>query len=522
MRYSPMRPAATRTSSAALLLLFAVLLAPAGAQDPAAERLFREAERLGTGGDPAGALEEFLLLVQQFPGDRLAAKALLEIIQLRHRAGDDAGTRAALAQLLADYPRSVESAAAFILQAGIEMEQASNRADLEEARKTYRRVPLLYGREKFPQLPDRTKARIKSGEISLSLGDPEAAAAEFLAAVEDEPPSLWTGRARLRLGEAFLAGGEWTAAAEVLQRLASESDPAEEQRLVPAVATSSADDRAHAARLLSFVHRHHLRPAAGQARWLAAGRFPASGLTLREPSGVAAHEDGRVLVVDERSQLVALVGGDGRVLERRTVDDAERPGWTGSGVPYVVTQTRIELPFDDQRTSFLEPRPGKEVTLKGMSVAERGPFGHWFIVARGWKSLLSYQTRRKGQELLTKDKPEFQDLARDVQGRIYALDRRAKNVSRLGVDRRWQGIVVSGSSWKRPEALAVDRLGQMYVLDRGSRTVAVYDADGKRVTSLGPQLGGGIELKAPVDLAVDGTGRLFIADGKLPFIVVLE
>ncbi len=517
-----MRPAKAR--SIPILLLAALLLTPAlaVAQDPAAERLFREAERLAAGGDAAGALDEFLLLVQQFPGDRLAARALLEIIQLRHRAGDGAGTRAALAQLLADYPRTVESAAAFILQAGIEMEQASNRADLEEARKTYRRVPLLYGREKFPQLPDRAKARIRSGEIGLLLGDQESAAAEFLAAVEDEPPSLWTGRARLRLGEALTASGEWVAAAEVLQRLASESDPADEQGLVPAVKTSSDDDRAQAGRLLAFLHRHSLRPAAGQKRWLAAGRFPASGLTLREPSGVAAFEDGRVLVVDERSDLAVLVGGDGRVLERRTVADAARPGWTSRGVAYVVTQTKIELPFADQRTSFLEPRPGKEVTLKGMSAAERGPFGHWFIVAKGWKSLLSYATRRKGQELLTKDKPEFQDLASDTQGRIYALDRRAKNVSRLGVDRRWEGIALSGGSWKRPEALAIDRLGQIYVLDRGTRTVTVYDADGRRLTSLGPQLGGGIELKAPADLAVDGTGRLFIADGKLPFIVVME
>ncbi len=169
----------------AAVLVSAVLLVPAArAQDPAAGRLFREAERLGAGGDSSGALEEFLLLVQQFPGDRLAAKALLEIIQLRHRAGDDAGTRAALAQLLAEYPRSVESAAAFILQGGIEREGASNRADLEEARKTYRRVPLLYGREKFPVLLARATARFRSGVISPMLGDSTGAVAQFLPAVE--------------------------------------------------------------------------------------------------------------------------------------------------------------------------------------------------------------------------------------------------------------------------------------------------------------------------------------------------
>ena len=162
------------------------------------------------------------------------------------------------------------------------------------------------------------------------------------------------------------------------------------------------------------------------------------------------------------------------------------------------------------------------MALKGLEAAERGFFGHWFILAKGWKGLLSFETRRKGQELLGRHNPDFNDLARDGRGRIYALDRKEKNVSRLAIDRRWDGIVLEGSGWKRPQALAIDRLGRMYVLDRGSRTVLVYDADGQRLDSLGPQLGGGIELRSPVDLAVDGSGRLFIADEKLPFVAVLE
>lgn len=348
------------------------------------------------------------------------------------------------------------------------------------------------------------------------------AVSEFLAAVEDEPPSLWTGRARLRLGTALIRAGDWAAAAEVLQRLTSETVPGEgDGGLARPVATSTAEDRGRAGRLLSFVHRHYIRPQAGQRQWLKAGQFPASGLTLREPSGVAASEDGRVVIVDRRSKLAALVNRDGQVTERRSVEDAAHPGWS-DGAAYVVTNTRVELPFEGQRTNFLEPRAGKEIPLKGMKAAERGIFGHWFILSRAWKALLSYENRRKGQELLTKNRPEFEDLARDEQGRTYALDRRAKNVSRLSVDRRWDGIVVAGSGWRKPVALDVDRTGKMYVLDRGTRTVMVYDPDGSKIASLGPSLGSGIELRAPADLAVDGTGRLFIADEKLPFVVVLE
>ena len=181
------------------------------------------------------------------------------------------------------------------------------------------------------------------------------------------------------------------------------------------------------------------------------------------------------------------------------------------------------LPFDDAKSPrFLEPRPGREKFLEDLLAAERGPFGDWFVVAKAWKSLLSFESPRQGQELLAANNPDLVDLAQDSLGRIYALDRRGKQVLRLGADRRGSEVVVRGSGWKRPVALAIDRLGRFYVLDRGNRTVEVYDHAGRRVTSVGPLLGGGIELRAPVDLAVDGTGRLFIADEKLPFVVVLE
>ena len=58
--------------------------------------------------------------------------------------------------------------------------------------------------------------------------------------------------------------------------------------------------------------------------------------------------------------------------------------------------------------------------------------------------------------------------------------------------------------------------------DSTSRTISVYGPDGSPLNSLGPTFPGGIELRAPEDLAVDGTGRIFIADSKLSALVVVE
>ncbi len=492
------------------------------AQDQAAERLYAEAKRLLENGDGDASLEELQLLVQQFPQDRLASKALLQIADIRQVLGDISGTRAALAKLRAEYGRSLESAAAFVKQAEIEVQEARRLADLEEARATFRRVPLLYGRETYPDLVDRVRARIRTGEISLRLGEDAMAVAEFLAAVEDEPPGRLTGRARLQLATALTRTGDWIAAAEVLQRLASEGTPktgsAEERS--PEPTTSSAADRASAVRLLSLIHRRIVRQSSGLAPWAATSRYPASGLQLKQPSGVAAAEDGRLVIVDPKLPLVALIDADGRVDRREAIPNAERPGWS-VGSAFVAAEDRIVLPFDDQSTRFLEPRPGKENALKGLLAAERGPFGDWFLLAKGWKSLLSFESSRQGQELLSTSKPDLEDIAQDRLGRIYVLDRRAKQVLRLGVDRRQADTVLKGN-WKRPVALTLDPLGNLYVLDQGNRVVEMYDSNGRKQAQAGPNLGSGIELRSPEDIAVDGTGRLFIADSKLPFIVMLD
>lgn len=512
--------ATTLRSTTAFLAVAALVLAAlapaASAQDPAAERLYAEALRLRQAGDADASLAELELLVQQFPSDQLASKALLEVAEIRHGKGDTLATRAALERLRADYGRTLESAAAFVMQAEIEVEEARRTSELEEARATFRRVPLLYGRETYPDLEHRMIARVRTGELSLQLDEPHLAIAELLAAVEDEPPNRWTGKARLLLATALTRSGNWIAAAEVLQRLASETGAG-----VGGTVHSTAAERASAVRWLGLIHRRIVRPLSGQRHWLEAGRFPPSGLQLKEPSGVAAADDGRVLIVDSDLPIVAVADPDGHISARVALRDARRPGWS-HGSPYVVTEERIVLPFDDRESPrFLEPTPGKEKPLKNLLAAERGPFGDWFILAGGWRSLLSFETSRQGQELLATSKPDLEDIAQDHLGRIYVLDRKTEAVLRVGVDRRSAETVLKGN-WKRPVALALDPLGNYYVLDRGSKTVEMFDVNGQLQASVGPVLDGGIELRNPVDLAVDGSGRLFIADSRLPFIVVLD
>jgi hypothetical protein len=277
---------------------------------------------------------------------------------------------------------------------------------------------------------------------------------------------------------------------------------------------------AEARRLLSLLHRRVLRPLAGQPALQAPARFPLSGVELREPSGIAASPDGRLLVVDRRLPLVAVFDSAGREIVRQPLADVDRPGWGAGGRrPFVVGAAGIVEPFDGASHAFTDPK--REAPLKNLQAAAPGDFGDWFVLAKGAKGLIHAGAGFGSRELAAASRPDLVDLARDSLGRVLALDSRSAEVIRVSRDGISEGAVLAGD-WRRATALDVDEIGCLYVLDRGERRLAVYAPDGRRLAELGPDLGQGIELRSPVDVAVDGSGRLFVADAKLPFIVVID
>lgn len=485
------------------------LVPSVGAQDPAAERLFREAQRLFRAGDGNAALTEYSLLLQQFPDDRLAPQAALAIVELQDAFGDELAVERGIDRLLDDYARSPEAARAFLLRGQRLRRDATATDELEQARATLRRIPLLYGRERYPELDARLAARIESGEISLLLDDAVQAENDFLAVIENEPPSRLQGLARRRLAAVWLLRQAHTSAAELLQSVVVSPDD-----------TATDRDRGQARRLLSLLHRRWLNPLAGHGHWQRSESVRPAGLDLRQPIGIAAAEDDELIVVDKSGQAV-LLDETGKVLAKRPLDDIGRPGWTDDGKPFVTPPSGVWMAFSGERIDFTDPRSDKGAPLKGAEAVERGPLGDWFVLAKGFKSLLRFDTPRRGwTHLMAEGKPDLVDLARDAQGRILALDRKAATVSRITIDRRVETLVQG--SWKKATALAVDALGFVYVLDRGERRLELYDPAGQRQATLGPLLGGGIELRDPEDLTVDGSGRVWIVDSKSPFLIRID
>ena len=231
-----------------------------------------------------------------------------------------------------------------MLDGDIRVATANGTADLQEARESYRNVVLLYGRGDFPNLEWRPLALVRAGEVSVLLGEPDAAASLFLAAVEDEARSAWTTTARLWLASVLLRQGDWAPAAEILQRVVEQETQDE----------ASAATAAMARRRLQLGYRMVLRPSMGEAPWSGARQVRISGPQLKDPVGIDAAEDNRLIIVDEGIPLLAVLEVDGALSYRAPSSEAKHPFWGREGTAYAANKRSIAMPVCAAgRTSWL-------------------------------------------------------------------------------------------------------------------------------------------------------------------------
>jgi len=486
-------------------------------QDPeAALRLFADAERLTEEGELAAALRNYELLVQQFPAAAIADDALLRTAEGRWQLGDRSAAETAISALKNDYARTAGAAGAFVLEGNIRMATSRGPQDLEAAREAFRSVVLLYGEADFPNLEWRARALLRAGEASVLLGEPEAAAAHFVAAIEDEPHSPETERARLHLASVLMRSGEWQPATEILQRIIDES--------VLGAGADDADDDvvATARRRLELIYRLQLRPSLSQRPWETARQLRFTGPQLKEPVGIAAGDNRGVVIVDPDIPLIAIVQADGTLTDRVPSSESFHPWWGRENHPYVATRRSVLDLGTRARQEFSVPDNDEMKPVEEITAGAHGIHRQWMLLDSNRKQVLLFdENANYMSRLVGGDDSEPIDVAIDYVGRLYVLDRKAKSVVRFSADGGERTRVVQ-REWRRPEAIAVDGLGNLYVLDRDAKTIEIFDPEGQLLWQMGPQLPGGIELKSPRDISVDGSGRIYIADRDLKAFLVIE
>ena len=492
-------------------LLVGVLVTPVLSQsDAVLERLVSQAEQKTREGDLDGALRDYSTLVEQFPSSPEAAEALLRLALGYRDLGMTDDSEVAARRLLESFPRHPQAAGGYVVLGEIRLARARRPESLDEAQDTFANAFLLFDRSSYRDLEWRSVGAVRSGEIALLRGEPEEASRLFVEVLDHEPPSTWTDRARLGLSDALLIRGMWREAAEILVREGSEGPESE-----------------HSAAMLSrrqaLIERLWQRPKTGRNRWSTARGFGGSEQVWKKPVGLAAREDGRVAVTDEGERITVALSPGGETVARWPSGEPAKPTWEDADGVIVANGTGAYREPGRGRLEFL-PAPGdKSLMLENVEAVEPAAFGHWFVLTTKPGRVLQYDRKlvyvRKLMDSSTGGEPV--DIARDRRGRLYVLDGKSGLVHRFTADGEKEGRLGAGGR-RKLIGLDVDAAGNVYLLAKDTRQVEVLDPNGQKFDTLGPMLPGGKELRRPLDLAVDGAGRVYLIESRPAGLIVVE
>lgn len=403
---------------------------------------------------------------------------------------------------------------------------ASDRTGLEAARADLLELSRRYPRPLYPRFAGRSRALVEAAALGRRLGEGGAAAGELLEVLEREPPNGWTPRAHLELADLVLADGDWRLAADHYWRA---RQTALGGAAPDAEAPGAVDVAGLALERMTRIHRLILRPLAGGHPWsgirlpLPSGYLPEKQ-RLKRPRSLAAGprgelivaDDGRFVLFDPRGNAIAT--RELKALSRPSIGPAGPLG--GAGAVAVASNAAIRV-GDPVPVSFERPSGGR---LGQIVTAYRGPFGNWTVLSRQTDVVLRYDPAGKLLDFAAVPMTRPVDLAVSQSGDIHVLDAGSGDappaVLRFSADGQLEHTF--SADWRRPVALDVDPLGNAYVLENREKQVLVYDAEGNRIAVLGPVLSANVELRSPNDIAVDGMGRIFIAEGRLDTVVALE
>ncbi|NKB86621.1 MAG: outer membrane protein assembly factor BamD [Acidobacteria bacterium] len=493
-----------RTAAAATALLLVASIAAGGtavAQDRAGLRLYERAAQLLEAGDAAAAQRDAEVFVEQFAASELIDEGLLLLARAQATNLDNSGARATADSLISGHPRTASAASAMVLVAQLDLDAAQSSADLRQIRESIQRVPLLYGAEDFPRLEARPAAAVIAGEVSLRLGERALAASQLAQAASTAAREPWRSRAHYGLGVALLRDGEWSGAASMLQQAAAEVSAARG--------------------LLTLIHRHEISNA--RLPWSSSRVATSWGRTLDRPVGVGTSATGEVFVIDEGKQMGVRTDDEGTLIaEQNPLTEAIRPWFADTGRTYVVAKLSLLAPFARQRTTFSYPDGNENKEAENLAAAAQGPFGNLLVAYDGGDRVGRFDP--DGNHLaapLGAQRVRIVDIVVDANGRFLALDQREKRVFSISSEGTVE-VAISSAAWRRPEALAIDALDNLYVLDRDAKQIEIYGRDRTLRHTLGPSLPGGQTLDDPRDIAVDARGRLLVADRGARGLVVIE
>ena len=177
------------------------------------------------------------------------------------------------------------------------------------------------------------------------------------------------------------------------------------------------------------------------------------------------------------------------------------------GVVYYSTKSSVESAGGDTTTARAVATVGAPATTRPRGVCfDRS--GHFVVLDGGTlRTEPSALTLTVTQGTDTRPLAKLSAAAQTVGGDWIVADEDQRGLFRFGVDGRYLGILAP----IRVTRLAADDWDEIAAIDRDKRSVVVFDGDANLLATL-PATVGALEMRAPVDIAFDLLGHLYVLD----------
>jgi TolA-binding protein len=433
----------------ATLVLLAAAAPALGQSSPEeqARRLLEDGRAYRSEGKAKQALDNFNTIVTGFPGTDSVDDALLEIGRYHLDVlGDDEQARQAFEQVAKRFPQSDGAPGAYYYLGWLTLSRARTAAEIDDALAQFARVQRLYsGSEWVPRaLHASGLAHRKAGRL------PDAVESERRVSME-YPTSETAAPAQFQVGEALALLGEPRQAMEEFQQVRnrfprSEWAPRALERI-------TALYRLHGAGKPTFA----LDPSYGAG----------AGELLKDVRAILMTPTGTLWIASEKVKSVVPVGPDGKLGPSLTTEEVRGLSLAPGGELVVAAKTAVRVGPRDIRTFTLPAdKPGATEPVDKIAAA-----------------------------LLT------------GSGAMLVADEKRRTVHRYDAKRDYQGPFPDAKE-REVTRMAVDSEGGVVLLDRGDRSVRVFDEAGRPLRTLGPRS----DMRKPVDVAVDAFQNTYVVD----------
>lgn len=468
------------------------------------------------------ALRALRRLATDFPDSPYAAPAIFKVVELLYPVAGwsqvGSATPAAIKEagdllltLTQKYRSSREAPKALVKLGYLALEPANPKADLDEACGRFATAAQVY-----PDSDAADDAYFGSGQCEALRARPARAADVFSRLLDEHPGSPLAPEALYRAGVA----------------LSHLDGPAEAILALQEVRRRYPDSRvaARALERITLLHRLRLRPAGATAAADRAGppelyryepEYGAAVVAKSDEAGVRGSSDlavdaqGLMVLASPRAPGVFRLDAKGKIQER-----IQHPGpefiATGDGLQiYISGRDQIAVNARNWSGPDLQGLDGRAPRDFGPIGID--PMGRVYLLDRTSNALLIFDRGRRlvGNLRAPSGKDgRLVDVAMGEDGGIFVLDSRAKLVIEMHQGKELSRTSLAALGVEEPIALAVDALGDFFVLDGRTGWVSVADPQGKRITVIRPPKEAQARLGDPAALAVDALGRVYLSGRK--------